>query len=70
MLLTSSFATVQQHSTITHEKRQDIAIMSRGHARIRGPAALHIESAIIGFCRILVGCLIGYRQVWYGWSHQ
>jgi lipoprotein-releasing system permease protein len=69
MLLTSSFATYNIISTITHEKRQDIAIMKslgmREHA-VRN--IFIIESAIIGAVGILFGWMLGYLLC-YGWSH-
>jgi lipoprotein-releasing system permease protein len=69
MLLTSSFATYNIISTITHEKRQDIAIMkSLGMREYAVRRIFIIESAIIGFVGILFGWLIGYLLC-YGWSH-
>ncbi len=68
MLLTSSFATYNIVSTITHEKRQDIAIMKslgmREHAVRR---IFIIEAAIIGAVGIIGGWLLGYALC-YGWS--
>src|ERR1700761_7274695 len=69
MLLTSSFATYNIISTITHEKRQDIAIMkSLGMREYAVRRIFIIESAIIGFVGILFGWIIGYLLC-YGWSH-
>ena len=69
MLLTSSFATYNIISTITHEKRQDIAIMkSLGMREYWVRRIFIIESAIIGIVGILFGWIIGYLLC-YGWSH-
>jgi lipoprotein-releasing system permease protein len=69
MLLTSSFATYNIISTITHEKRQDIAIMKSLGMREHWVRQIFIiESAIIGFVGILFGWLIGYLLC-YAWSH-
>jgi lipoprotein-releasing system permease protein len=69
MLLTSSFATYNIISTITHEKRQDIAIMkSLGMREYWVRRIFIIESAIIGTVGILFGWLLGYLLC-YGWSH-
>ena len=69
MLLTSSFATYNIISTITHEKRQDIAIMkSLGMREYWVRRIFIIESAIIGTVGIVFGWLLGYLLC-YGWSH-
>jgi lipoprotein-releasing system permease protein len=69
MLLTSSFATYNIISTITHEKRQDIAIMkSLGMREYQVRRIFIIESAIIGTVGILFGWILGY-VLCYGWSH-
>ena len=69
MLLTSSFATYNIISTITHEKRQDIAIMkSLGMREYSVRRIFIIESAIIGTVGILFGWILGYLLC-YGWSH-
>jgi lipoprotein-releasing system permease protein len=69
MLLTSSFATYNIISTITHEKRQDIAIMkSLGMREYAVRNIFIIESAIIGAVGILFGWLLGYLLC-FGWSH-
>jgi lipoprotein-releasing system permease protein len=69
MLLTSSFATYNIISTITHEKRQDIAIMkSLGMREYWVRRIFIIESAIIGTVGILFGWILGYLLC-YGWSH-
>ena len=69
MLLTSSFATYNIISTITHEKRQDIAIMkSLGMREYSVRRIFIIEAAIIGVVGILCGWLLGYLLC-YGWSH-
>ena len=61
MLLTSSFATYNIISTITHEKRQDIAIMkSLGMHEVAVRRIFIIEAALIGVVGIIVGWLIGY----------
>jgi lipoprotein-releasing system permease protein len=68
MLLTSSFATYNIISTITHEKRQDIAIMkSLGMHEVAVRRIFIIEAALIGVVGIIVGWLIGYLLC-YGWS--
>jgi lipoprotein-releasing system permease protein len=68
MLLTSSFATYNIISTITHEKRQDIAIMkSLGMRESSVRRIFIIEAAIIGVVGILFGWLLGYALC-YGWS--
>jgi lipoprotein-releasing system permease protein len=68
MLLTSCFATYNIISTITHEKRQDIAIMkSLGMHEVAVRRIFIIEAAIIGVVGIIVGWLIGY-VLCYGWS--
>jgi lipoprotein-releasing system permease protein len=69
MLLTSSFATYNIISTITHEKRQDIAIMkSLGMRETSVRRIFLIEAAIIGVVGILCGWLLGYLLC-YSWSH-
>jgi lipoprotein-releasing system permease protein len=68
MLLTSSFATYNIISTITHEKRQDIAIMkSLGMREVAVRRIFIIEAAIIGVVGIIAGWLMGYLLC-YGWS--
>jgi lipoprotein-releasing system permease protein len=68
MLLTSSFATYNIISTITHEKRQDIAIMkSLGMREYSVRRIFIIEAAIIGVVGTLFGWLLGYLLC-YGWS--
>jgi len=68
MLLTSSFATYNIISTITHEKRADIAIMkSLGMREYAVRRIFIIEAAIIGMVGILFGWLLGYLLC-YGWS--
>jgi len=68
MLLTSSFATYNIISTITHEKRQDIAIMkSLGMREYSVRRIFIIEAAIIGVVGILFGWVLGYALC-YGWS--
>jgi lipoprotein-releasing system permease protein len=68
MLLTSSFATYNIISTITHEKRQDIAIMkSLGMREYAVRRIFIIEAVIIGVVGILFGWLLGYLLC-YGWS--
>jgi len=68
MLLTSSFATYNIISTITHEKRQDIAIMKSLGMRETSVRRIFIfEAAIIGVVGILAGWVIGYLLC-YGWS--
>src|SRR5215470_2885494 len=68
MLLTSSFATYNIISTITHEKRQDIAIMkSLGMREYSVRRIFIIEAAIIGVAGILFGWVLGYALC-YGWS--
>lgn len=69
MLLTSSFATYNIISTITHEKRQDIAIMKSLGMREHSVRQIFIiEAAIIGAVGILFGWILGYLLC-YGWSH-
>src|ERR1700712_873370 len=69
MLLTSSFATYNIISTITHEKRHDIAIMkSLGMREYSVRRIFIIESAIMGSVGILFGWLLGYLLC-YGWAH-
>ena len=68
MLLTSSFATYNIISTITNEKRQDIAIMKSLGMRESSVRRIFImEAAIIGVVGILFGWIIGYALC-YGWS--
>jgi lipoprotein-releasing system permease protein len=68
MLLTSSFATYNIISTITHEKRHDIAIMkSLGMREYSVRRIFIIEAAIMGFVGILLGWVLGYLLC-YGWS--
>jgi lipoprotein-releasing system permease protein len=68
MLLTSSFATYNIISTITHEKRHDIAIMkSLGMREYSVRRIFIIESAIMGSVGILFGWLLGYLLC-YAWS--
>jgi lipoprotein-releasing system permease protein len=68
MLLTSSFATYNIISTITHEKRQDIAIMkSLGMREYSVRRIFIIEAAIIGVVGILSGWALGYALC-YSWS--
>ncbi len=69
MLLTSSFATYNIISTITHEKRHDIAIMkSLGMREYAVRRIFIIESMMMGSVGILLGWLLGYFLC-YGWSH-
>jgi lipoprotein-releasing system permease protein len=69
MLLTSSFATYNIISTITHEKRQDIAIMkSLGMREYSVRRIFIIEAGIIGAVGIVFGWVLGYLLC-YGWSH-
>jgi lipoprotein-releasing system permease protein len=69
MLLTSSFATYNIISTITYEKRQDIAIMKSLGMREHWVRQIFIiEAAIIGIVGILFGWLIGYLLC-FAWSH-
>jgi lipoprotein-releasing system permease protein len=68
MLLTSSFATYNIISTITNEKRQDIAIMkSLGMREVSVRRIFIIEAALIGVVGIFFGWIIGYALC-YGWS--
>jgi lipoprotein-releasing system permease protein len=68
MLLTSSFATYNIISTITNEKRQDIAIMkSLGMREVSVRRIFIIEAAIIGVVGIFFGWLLGYALC-YSWS--
>src|SRR5262249_57128714 len=68
MLLTSSFATYNIISTITYEKRQDIAIMkSLGMREYSVRRIFIIEAAIIGVVGILFGSVLGYALC-YSWS--
>jgi lipoprotein-releasing system permease protein len=60
MLLTSSFATYNIISTITHEKRSDIAIMkSLGMREYAVRRIFIIEAAMIGVVGILFGWILG-----------
>lgn len=68
MLLTSSFATYNIISTITHEKRHDIAIMkSLGMREYSVRRIFIIEAAMMGSIGILLGWILGYLLC-YGWS--
>ena len=68
MLLTSSFATYNIISTITHEKRADIAIMKSLGMREHAVRWIFIiEAAMIGVVGILFGWVLGYLLC-YGWS--
>lgn len=68
MLLSSSFATYNIISTITHEKRHDIAIMkSLGMREASVRRIFIIESAMMGSVGILFGWLLGYLLC-YAWS--
>jgi len=68
MLLTSSFATYNIISTITNEKRQDIAIMkSLGMREVSVRRIFIIEAVIIGVVGMLAGWVIGYALC-YSWS--
>jgi lipoprotein-releasing system permease protein len=69
MLLTSSFATYNIISTITHEKRHDIAIMKKslGMREYSVRRIFIIEAAMMGSVGILFGWLLGYLLC-YGWS--
>jgi lipoprotein-releasing system permease protein len=68
MLLTSSFATYNIISTITNEKRQDIAIMKSLGMRATSVRSIFImEAAIIGLVGMIAGWAIGYALC-YGWS--
>ncbi len=68
MLLTSSFATYNIISTITNEKRQDIAIMKSLGMRETSVRSIFImEAAIIGLVGMIVGWAIGYGLC-YSWS--
>jgi lipoprotein-releasing system permease protein len=68
MLLTSSFATYNIISTITYEKRQDIAIMkSLGMREYAVRNIFIVEAAIIGVVGIVFGWLLGYALC-YSWS--
>jgi lipoprotein-releasing system permease protein len=61
MLLVSSFATYNIISTITYEKRHDIAIMkSLGMREGLVRAIFVIESAMIGAVGIVIGWVLGY----------
>jgi lipoprotein-releasing system permease protein len=68
MLLSSSFATYNIISTITHEKRHDIAIMkSLGMREYAVRRIFIIESMMMGAVGILFGWILGYLLC-YGWS--
>jgi lipoprotein-releasing system permease protein len=68
MLLSSSFATYNIISTITHEKRHDIAIMkSLGMREYAVRRIFIIESTIMGSVGILFGWILGY-SLCYAWS--
>ncbi len=68
MLLTSSFATYNIISTITYEKRQDIAIMkSLGMREYAVRNIFILEAAMIGVVGIIFGWLLGYALC-YSWS--
>jgi lipoprotein-releasing system permease protein len=68
MLLSSSFATYNIISTITHEKRHDIAIMkSLGMREYSVRRIFIIESMMMGFGWNPVGWLLGYLLC-YAWS--
>jgi lipoprotein-releasing system permease protein len=68
MLLSSSFATYNIISTITNEKRQDIAIMKSLGMRATSVRSIFImEAAIIGLVGMIAGWAIGYALC-YGWS--
>jgi len=68
MLLSSSFATYNIISTITHEKRHDIAIMkSLGMREYSVRRIFILESMMMGSVGILLGWLLGYLLC-YGWS--
>src|SRR5215475_5926511 len=68
MLLTSSFATYNIISTITNEKRQDIAIMKSLGMREASVRRIFImEAAIIGLVGTVFGWLLGYLLC-YSWS--
>jgi lipoprotein-releasing system permease protein len=68
MLLSSSFATYNIISTITHEKRHDIAIMkSLGMREYTVRRIFIIESMMMGAVGILFGWILGYLLC-YAWS--
>ncbi len=68
MLLSSSFATYNIISTITHEKRHDIAIMkSLGMREYSVRRIFIIESMMMGSAGILLGWILGYLLC-YAWS--
>jgi lipoprotein-releasing system permease protein len=68
MLLTSSFATYNIISTITNEKRQDIAIMkSLGMRETSVRSIFIIEAGLIGLVGMIAGWAIGYALC-YSWS--
>ena len=64
MLLVSSFATYNIISTITYEKRHDIAIMkSLGMREYKVRRIFVIEAAMIGTVGIVFGWVLGYAHV-------
>jgi lipoprotein-releasing system permease protein len=68
MLLSSSFATYNIISTITHEKRHDIAIMkSLGMREYTVRRIFIVESMMMGAVGILFGWILGYLLC-YAWS--
>jgi lipoprotein-releasing system permease protein len=68
MLLSSSFATYNIISTITHEKRHDIAIMkSLGMREASVRRIFILESMMMGSVGILFGWILGYLLC-YAWS--
>jgi lipoprotein-releasing system permease protein len=63
MLLVASFATYNIISTITYEKRHDIAIMkSLGMREYKVRRIFVIEAAMIAFVGILFGWILGYAM--------
>ena len=63
MLLVSSFATYNIISTITYEKRHDIAIMkSLGMREYKVRRIFVIEAAMIGAVGIVLGWVLGYAM--------
>jgi lipoprotein-releasing system permease protein len=68
MLLSSSFATYNIISTITHEKRHDIAIMkSLGMREYTVRRIFIVESMMMGAVGILFGWILGYLLC-FAWS--
>ena len=68
IMLVAGFGIFNIISTITHEKRQDIAIMkSLGMREYAVRRIFIIEAAIIGLVGILFGWMLGYLLC-YGWS--